>query len=269
MISKSRLALSGLVLLLLGIGCESRAAPPTFVTTWGEQGAGPGQFNEPFDIAVGPEGFLYVTDARSRRVQKFTTDGAFVTQWSGKGKGKGLFEKPTGIDVSADGFVYVSDYDNDLIQKFTTDGAFVTQWGGSGEEEGFFDSPSGLSVDSEGNIYVMDLYNHRVQKFTEDGTFILAWGEKEKVNNIRSALNFLFNEGLPGMFYFPAKIAVHPDGEVYVSDSYNNRVQVFTKGGTFLRKWGGMGFWGGRFRVASDISFGRKGRVYVDRKSVV
>jgi DNA-binding beta-propeller fold protein YncE len=109
----------------------------------------------------------------------------------------------------------------------------------------------------------MDLYNHRVQKFTDEGQFLMAWGQKEKVSNFRSIINFLFDEGLPGKFYYPARIAVHPDGEVYVSDSYNNRVQVFTKDETLLRKWGGMGFWGGRFRVASDISFDQKGRTYV------
>ena len=109
----------------------------------------------------------------------------------------------------------------------------------------------------------MDLYNHRVQKFTAEGKFLTAWGQKEKVNNVRSVLNSLFDEGLSGKFYFAAKIAVHPEGEVYVSASYNTRVQVFTEDGTFLRKWGGMGVWGGRFRVASDIAFDRKGRVYV------
>lgn len=173
------------------------------------------------------------------------------------------FEKPAGITVSADGFAYVSDYDNDHILKFTSDGQFIKQWGRSGENEGELDSPSGLAVDAAGNVYVTDLYNHRIQKFSSDGTFLSSWGKKGKVNNTRSALNFLIGEGKENLFYYPAKIAVHPDGEVYVSDSYNNRVQVFNAEGKYLRKWGGMGFWGGRFRVASDIAFGPKGQVYV------
>ena len=154
---------SGMLIFLLVSGCRIGAAePPAFVMAWGEKGNGPGQFNEPFDVAVGPDGFLYVTDARSHRVQKFTTDGTFVTEWGGEGTGKGLFEKPTGIAVSSDGFVYVSDYDNDLIQKFTTDGEFIAEWGKSGEETSLFDSPSGISIDSDENVYVMDLYNHRI-----------------------------------------------------------------------------------------------------------
>lgn len=99
--------------------------------------------------------------------------------------------------------------------------------------------------------------------FSSDGRFILQWGKKEKVNNIRSALNFLWDDGLEGKFYYPAKIAISPKHEIYVADSYNNRIQVFSSDGHFLRKWGGMGLWRGRFRVVSDIAFDPEGNVLV------
>ena len=53
----------------------------------GKKGSGPGQFNEPFDIAVDRNGFLYVTDARNLRVQKLDRDGKFILEWGGQGEG--------------------------------------------------------------------------------------------------------------------------------------------------------------------------------------
>ena len=65
------------------------------------------------------------------------------------------------------------------------------------------------------------------------------------------------------MWETAARVAVGPDHLVYVADSYNNRVQVFTPEGKFLRKWGGLGLWGGRFRVTSDIVIDPTGHILV------
>ena len=83
------------------------------------------------------------------------------------------------------------------------------------------------------------------------------------VPNWRSVVSGLISPGYEGEFYYPAKIATGPGGRIYVSDSYNNRVQVFTGKGEYLTQWGGMGFWRGRFRVASGIAVDKKGRVFV------
>ena len=109
----------------------------------------------------------------------------------------------------------------------------------------------------------MDEYNFRVQKFTPEGRFLRAWGEKGKVNVVISALNFLIPEDREGQFYYPSRLLVGPDNRVYTADSYNNRVQVFTSEGKFIRKWGGLGFWGSRFRVTSDIASDQTGHILV------
>ncbi len=66
-----------------------------------------------------------------------------------------------------------------------------------------------------------------------------------------------------GQFNFPRAIAIGPDGNVYVADSDNHRVQVFGPTGTFVRKWGGYGAGPGQFDVPQGIAVDGAGNVYV------
>ncbi|MBT5472424.1 MAG: hypothetical protein HOK41_17605, partial [Nitrospina sp.] len=126
--------------------------------SWGSQGAGPGQFNEPFAIAVDASGSVYVADARNHRVQKFTDDGKFISEWGGQGKEPGQFERPSGLAVDVEGNIFVADYELDRIQKFTPEGDYLMQWGSSGKNPGQFNSPTGIAIDSRQDIFVTDTY---------------------------------------------------------------------------------------------------------------
>lgn len=233
----------------------------TFSGSWGGKGSGKGELNEPYDIEADAEGYLYVTDARNARVQKFTQEGRFILEFGKKGKGPGEFMKPVGVAVDGEGFVYVTDYDLDRIQKFTPSGKFIQVWGSHGRGPGEFDAPSDIAAGPDGSLFVIDLYNHRVQAFDGEGRFLRGWGRKGKVNNLWSVLSVITGPGREGEFYYPAKL-VFGNGRVYVSDSYNNRIQVFTPQGKFLFQFGGMGFWKGSFRVASGVTVGPDGLVY-------
>lgn len=233
----------------------------TFDGSWGVKGSGKGEFNEPYDIEADGQGYLYVTDARNTRVQKFTPEGRFIFEFGKKGKGPGEFMKPVGVAVDGEGFMYVTDYDLDRVQKFTPSGEYVQGWGRHGTGPGEFDAPSDIAIGPDGTLFVIDLYNHRVQAFDGNGRFLREWGRKGKVNNLRSILSVITGPGREGEFYYPAKLAFG-NGRVYVSDSYNNRIQVFTLEGQFLFQFGGMGFWRGSFRVASGVAVGQGGLVY-------
>jgi Tol biopolymer transport system component/DNA-binding beta-propeller fold protein YncE len=194
----------------------------TFVTKWGINGTGDGQFNSPLTIAVDSSGYIYVGDYGNNRIQKFSsTDGinyTFVTKWGSNGTGDGQFNSPYGITVDSSGNVYVVDFGNNRIQKFSsTDGinyTFVTKWGSNGTGDGQFNSPIGIAVDSSGYIYVGDYGNNRIQKFTSTGTFVTQWGS--------------YGTG-DGQFNFPIGIAVDNSGYVYVLDAGNERIQKFRK----------------------------------------
>lgn len=242
------------LLCLLLAGCSEQ---PTSVEVWGGKGEAPGRFSEPFDLAVDRAGFVFVTDVRNHRVQKFTADGRFVAAF-----GRSVLEKPGGIGVAPDDTVWVTDYDRDRILHFSNDGRLLAAWGEAGDAPGEFASPVDVAVDGEGSVFVVDQYHHRIQQFTPRGRLIRLWGHKGKVNVVRSALNFLLPDGKGGALYYPSRIAVG-GGRVYVSDAYNNRVQVFDGEGHFIRSFGGMGLWGGRFRVVSGIAVAAAGTLWV------
>jgi len=75
-----------------------------FVTKWGTEGTGDGQFDEPVGVAVASDGSVYVADAPNGRIQKFTSEGVFVSQWGTKGSGDGEFYRPSGVAVEPDGY---------------------------------------------------------------------------------------------------------------------------------------------------------------------
>lgn len=127
-----------------------------FASSWGSEGAMPGQFSGPIGIAIDGAGFIYVSDSENNRIQKFTSEGAFITQWESEGDEPGQLSRPMHISFSPDDKLYVAEYMNDRIQIFDTGGNSLGSIGETGEEPGQFDSPAGLDVDTEGNIYVAD-----------------------------------------------------------------------------------------------------------------
>jgi DNA-binding beta-propeller fold protein YncE len=97
---------------------QAFTAGGSYVTQWGAQGSGDGQFVFPFGVAVDASGNIYVADQVNNRIQIFTSSGAYLAQWGTGGSGNGQFQLPTGVAVDSSGNVYVADNGNHRIQKF-------------------------------------------------------------------------------------------------------------------------------------------------------
>jgi DNA-binding beta-propeller fold protein YncE len=178
----------------------------------------------------------------------------------------GSFEAPLNkpMDVAEIGKrVYVSDTKNNRIQVFDQSGKSVLKFGKAGTEKGQFQFPYGIAGDKDENIYVADLYNGNISIFNTKGEFIKyfpdpekviqspgglrIYGEKLYVTDIKVNKLFVFNlEGKKlmeiggagqdaGQFIAPNAVAVDKDKQIYVTDSGNNRVEVFDKAGKFIK----------------------------------
>jgi tripartite motif-containing protein 71 len=189
-----------------------------FVTAWGHGGTDDGEFQWTLGVASGPDGRIYVSDNGRRDIQAFDADGVFLMKFGGDGTG----EEPTletygGIVVDHDGTLLVANID-DRVQRFAPDGTLVAEWGSAGFREGQFSTPYDVAVDGRGRVYVTDHNNHRVQVFAADGTFLATWGRHGAIP---------LGSPQPGEFNSPVGVAVDGDGNVYVGEFGNDRVQAF------------------------------------------
>lgn len=110
----------------------------------GKPGNADGQFNQPNDVVVGPDGSIYVSDGH---------DGQGMT--NAKAVAEGLARGATA-----------------RISKFSPDGTFVKSWGTLGVRHGEFRTPHALAFDSKGRLWVADRGNHRLEIFDQDGNYL-------------------------------------------------------------------------------------------------
>ena len=228
--------------------------------SWGTLGgvSGPaelGTFNEPWGVAVGPDGSVYVSDTWNHRIQKFTPDGQPITSWGqyGQADQPNGFWGPRGLAVDAEGNVYVADTGNKRIVVFDADGNYLTEFGSAGLEPGQFDEPVGVAVGTDGTVYVTDTWNQRVQTFepSDDKSFFVPARQWEVFG--------WYGQSLDNKPF----IAVNAEGHVFVTDPEQYRVIEFTGEGEVVRTWGDLGDSATTFGLASGIAVDAEGHVWV------
>lgn len=178
------------------------------------------------------------------------------------------FNYPCGIVVDPQGNLYVSDHSNHSIRKITPRG-IVSTYAGTGQAGAMdgprlrstFNHPYGLALDADGNLYVGDVANHRIRKISPDGSVTTLAGHRK---------GFSDRTGDLAMFDHPYGVAVDAGGNVYVADSYNNRIRKITPDGvtTTVAGNGNDGFVDGQggtaeFYVPIGIVVDTQGNLYV------
>jgi sugar lactone lactonase YvrE len=126
----------------------------------------------PTNIALAPDGTVYVTDALNFRIQSLKSDLVFDGHFGEAGDSPGFFSRPKGVAVDSDHNIYVVDALFDNVQIFNKDGELLMAFGTSGQGPGEFWLPNGIFIDSNDVIYVADSYNSRVQVFQYTGQAI-------------------------------------------------------------------------------------------------
>lgn len=171
-----------------------------------------------------------------------------------EGVDDGEFKSPTGIAVDKDGHIYVGDTDNHSIQKFDKTGKFLARWGDEPDSaEGKFYYPRGIATSPDGDVYVADSGNNRIQKFDPEGNIINAWGK----------FGFAWRGAEAGKFDVPWGLTTDSQGNLFVSDTSNARVQKFLPDGTPTLKWGRDGGYDGAFFYPRGLAVDFVGNIYV------
>src|SRR5437867_2281477 len=194
--------------------------------------------NNPVGVTLDPAGNLYIADLGNARVRKVTPGGTIST-YAGSGSfgfsGDGgpataaQLNGPWGVAVDPAGILYIAE--SGRIRKVTTGGTIST-YAGSGNFRFAGDGgpataaelnfPRGMGLDPAGNLYIADKDNARIRKVTSGGTISTYAGSGSR--------GFLGAAGpaTAARSREPSGVALCPAGNLYIADTYNNRIRKVT-----------------------------------------
>ncbi len=218
-------------------GSISTVAGSTFGNSGNGGAATLAKFKQVNDVAVGPDGSVYIADAGSYVVRRVMPDGT-ITAFAGNGSftysGDGGLAtaagmEPYGLAVGPDSSVYIADRNNSRIRVVDQNGLVNTFAGSS--TAGFtgdggpatlarLSGPTGLALGPDGSVFIMDRSNHRVRKVSSQGIMstVAGNGTPGGAGDGTSAML--------AQLASPTRIAVAPDGTLYIADFGNNRIRA-------------------------------------------
>ncbi len=189
-----------------------------YTSEFGKEGSGDGQFKEPWAVAVGAAGAIFVLDRGNDRIEKFSEAGGYLGQFGTEGSGDGQLNSPAGIAVDGKGHVWVADTGNQRLEEFDEHGEFVRTAG-----EGLIGYAEGIAVDRAGHVWASATSDGHLAVFGEDGEHLKDVGT---------------HGSEPGQLGEPEGLTVDAAGHVWVADNSNERVEEYDETGEYLSQFG-------------------------------
>ncbi len=198
--------------------------------------AGDARFSDPFGVAVGPDGTVYVSDAGDAPAIRAISRNGIVRTVAGSTRGfadgdgaAARFDTPSGLAVDSHGTLFVADSGNNAIRRIDPTGEVTTIAGDTvrGYRDGpgptaRFDAPVGIAIGRDGQIVVADTYNDRIRVIDASGVVrTLAGGEP----------GFADGPGENARFQTPCAVAVDASGNIHVADTGNGTLRVLDRTG--------------------------------------
>ena len=178
--------------------------------------------NKPWGVMTNSKGHIILAENNGHCVSVFTAEGIKISSFGMNGSEQGQFKGPMGVAIDNDDNIYVVDNNTHRIQKFTAGGQFIASVGSKGDQPLQFSYPVGIGFNNKNKkLYICDQHNHRVQILNTDLTFHASFGSQGSAN---------------AQFNCCLYAALDSGGNVYITDCSNNRIQVFTPEGKFLRE---------------------------------
>ncbi len=251
-----------------------RVSPEGIITTVAGTGAaglagdgGPAvaaKLNRPLDVALGPQGTLYISDTTNGRIRAVSPSGTISTL--------ARFAEPNGLAVGRDGPVYVSEPTSHRVFQVSPQGEVSVlagngSLGGSGDggpaTAATLDQPRGVAVGGDGSVYIAATYNFRIRRVSPQGTIDTVAGTGEPSHSGYGG------DGGPATeanLFYPSGTAIALDGTVYLCDMSNARVRKITPHGV-ISTIAGSGYAGppgeDRLDTPAGLDVDRSGTVYI------
>ena len=231
--------------------------------------------NQPNAVSVDLFGNVYIVDSGNNRIRKVSNSG-IITTFAGTGdygsNGDGgvaisaQFKYPCGISADGNGNVYIADANNNKIRMVNAAGIITTYAGtgfaGSDGDDGpaslaQFNALSGVSADGNGNVYIADANNNKIRKVDSDGiiTTFAGTGSTGSDGDDGPASLALLN--------YPYGVSADGIGNVYIADTYNNKIRMVNSDGIITTIAGNGDFGSDGDSGPGSLAADGNGNVYI------
>lgn len=191
----------------------------------GIRGATNGLFNEPSDLAIAPNGDLYIADGHinpesNRRIVHLSPDGEFIEAWGSKGTGPLQFECPHSLAIDSQGRIFVGDRTNNRLQILSPEGKLLAIWE-------HFGRPSGVRIHND-ILYVVDSESRQAEG---QYGYNPGWHRGIRIGSVHDGIvtDFIPDPAPHDGTSFPEGISVDDNGVIWGASVGDRKVTKYVK----------------------------------------